>query len=84
MRNAGSKGQQRTPQMTQSDLIVVIPWIIFCIGLLLLCIRLYRSRRSRRSSGDRLDRPPDRSGQPGNDEPGNGEPIQQRKHDVPR
>jgi len=70
--------------MTQSDLIVVIPWIIFCIGLLLLCIRLYRSRRSRRSSGDRLDRPPDRSGQPGNDEPGNDEPIQQRKHDVPR
>lgn len=56
--------------MTQNDLIVVVPWIIFCIGLLLLCVRLYRSRRSgdaRQSNADQ----------------GNGEQLQQRNHDVP-
>jgi hypothetical protein len=41
--------------MTGSDLIVAAPWIVFGIGLSLLCLRLLRSRRS---SGDRSKRSP--------------------------
>jgi hypothetical protein len=32
--------------MTASDLIVLAPWIIFAIGLLVLCTRLLRARRT--------------------------------------
>jgi hypothetical protein len=32
--------------MTGSDLIVAAPWIIFGVGLAVLCIRLLRARRS--------------------------------------
>ena len=32
--------------MTGSDLIVVAPWIIFAVGLVLLCASLLRARRS--------------------------------------
>jgi len=32
--------------MTGSDLIVVVPWIVFVICLAVLCIRLLRARRS--------------------------------------
>jgi hypothetical protein len=35
--------------MNGSDLIVAAPWIIFGIGLLVMCIRLLRSHRSHRS-----------------------------------
>jgi hypothetical protein len=31
--------------MTGSDLIVVVPWIIFAVWLVVLCIRLLRARR---------------------------------------
>jgi len=34
--------------MTENDLMVAAPWIIFCIGVLVLCILLFRSRRSSR------------------------------------
>ncbi len=34
--------------MTGSDVIVAIPWMIFGIGLLVLCILLLRSRRGSR------------------------------------
>jgi hypothetical protein len=34
--------------MTGSDLIVVVPWIVFCICLVVLCARLIRARRSGR------------------------------------
>lgn len=56
--------------MTPNNLIVVIPWIIFCVGLLLLCIRLYRSRHSG-------------TGKQANANQENGEQLQQRNHDVP-
>jgi len=49
--------------------MVAAPWIIFCIGLLVLCVLLFRSRRSSRR------RPP------ASDEPGNDQPLQQRKLD---
>jgi hypothetical protein len=29
--------------MTENDLVVAVPWIIFCLGLLVLCVLLYRS-----------------------------------------
>lgn len=32
--------------MTGSDLIVVVPWIIFAVCLAVLCIRLLRARRT--------------------------------------
>jgi hypothetical protein len=32
--------------MTGSDLIVVVPWIIFAICLAVLCFRLLRAHRS--------------------------------------
>jgi hypothetical protein len=32
--------------MTGSDLIVLAPWVIFCVCLAVLCIRLLRARRS--------------------------------------
>jgi hypothetical protein len=32
--------------MSGSDLIVAAPWIAFGIGLLVLCIQLFRSRRA--------------------------------------
>jgi hypothetical protein len=45
--------------MTGSDLIVLAPWIIFAIGLLVLCTQLLRARRpasrsrsARRRHGD--------------------------------
>jgi hypothetical protein len=31
--------------MTESDLIVLAPWIIFAVCLLVLCTRLLRARR---------------------------------------
>jgi len=31
--------------MTGSDLIVVVPWIVFSVCLAVLCIRLIRARR---------------------------------------
>ena len=34
--------RNRTAQMTGSDLIVAAPWIVFCIGLLILFFRLLR------------------------------------------
>jgi len=34
--------------MTGSDVIVAIPWVIFGIALLVLCIRLLRSRHGSR------------------------------------
>ena len=34
--------RNRKAQMTASDLIVAAPWIVFCIGLLILFIRLRR------------------------------------------
>ncbi len=53
--------------MTENDLMVAAPWIIFCIGVLVLCILLFRSRRSSRQ------RPP------ASDQPGNDKPLEQRK-----
>jgi hypothetical protein len=43
--------------MTEDDLMVAGPWIIFCIGLLILCVLLVRSRRSskRRLQQRKLD-----------------------------
>jgi hypothetical protein len=35
--------------MTVSDLMVAGPWIIFCLGVLVLSVLLYRSRRRRGS-----------------------------------
>ena len=32
--------------MTGSDLIVVVPWIIFAVCLVVLCVSLIRARRS--------------------------------------
>lgn len=32
--------------MNQNDLMVAVPWMIFCLGLLVLCYWLYRSRRN--------------------------------------
>jgi hypothetical protein len=50
--------------MTESDLMVAAPWIVFCVGLLVLCLLLLRSRRQSR----RRQEPPD-----------NDQPFQQRK-----
>lgn len=44
--------------MTGTDLIVVAPWVIFAVGLSLVCIRLLRARRA---SGRHAARPPGRS-----------------------
>jgi hypothetical protein len=41
--------------MEGSDLMVALPWIIFGICLLVLCIRLLRARHP---SGDRTQRSP--------------------------
>jgi len=40
--------------MTGSDLILVVPWLIFAVCLAVLCARLVRSRRSAPRQGDRL------------------------------
>jgi hypothetical protein len=32
--------------MTGSDLIVLAPWIVFGVCLVVLCVRLFRARRS--------------------------------------
>ena len=38
--------QHKAGLMTGSDLIVVVPWIIFAVCLAVLCIRLLRARRT--------------------------------------
>jgi hypothetical protein len=53
--------------MTGIDLIVLAPWIVFVVGLAVICILLLRSRHasgsgrasgSRRAPGSRPQRPP--------------------------
>ncbi len=42
--------------MTGSDLIVVAPWVVFAVGLAVVCLLLFRSTRAsgpRRSFRDR-------------------------------
>lgn len=71
--------------MTENDMMVAVPWLVFCVGLLVLCVLLYRSGRSsrRRSEQD----PPRSDGPDRPDEPGSPaefvstEPLQQRKLD---
>ena len=41
--------------MTGSDLIVLAPWIVFIVGLAVICVLLLRSRRA---FGSRPLRPP--------------------------
>jgi len=41
--------------MTGSDLIVLAPWIVFIVGLAVICVLLLRSRCT---SGSRPRRPP--------------------------
>ena len=41
--------------MTGTDLIVLAPWIVFIVGLAVICVLLLRSRHA---SGSRPQRPP--------------------------
>ena len=41
--------------MTGTDLIVLAPWIVFIVGLAVICVLLLRSRRA---PGSRPQRPP--------------------------
>ena len=43
--------------MTESDLMVAVPWIIFGIGLLVLCVLLLRSHRPSRRRSRVSDQP---------------------------
>ena len=41
--------------MTGIDLIVVAPWLIFAAALLVVCIRLFRARRTAKRPAPRHD-----------------------------
>jgi hypothetical protein len=53
--------------MTGTDLIVAAPWIIFAVGLSMVCIRLLRARRaarpSQRSHNDQETQCPEKNAQ---------------------
>jgi hypothetical protein len=62
--------------MTGIDLIVLAPWIVFVVGLAVICILVLRSRHasgSGRASGSRPQRPPRSArGGPAGREPARG------------
>ena len=51
--------------MTGTDLIVLAPWIVFAVGLAVICVLLLRSRRASGSRPQRRSIRPGRRGGPG-------------------
>lgn len=54
--------------MTGNDLIVLVPWAVFCVGVAIVCLRLRRARRPSRRSFS----PCGAGSRPSQPEPGDG------------